>query len=345
MVERSLAWRWGRAKSWLRVRALLLMACLWAGPALAEPLVIEARPVALDPENPERLRLGDLVYLGGLELTSGDERFGGLSGIAIAGDGLRMLAVSDVGLWVAASLIHDRAGTLIGIGEAEITAMGDADGDPLTGRLGDAEAIALLADGRFGVSFERRHRIALYPGYPFTPGDNRGALLTPPPALLDAPNNKGVEALIEVEPGRLLAVTEGLFSGVERLRGWLISSDDPEAEPEALTYKTEGELRPTAFAKIPGGDVLAIERAYSIAGGLDVRLVRFAAAAVVPGAVLRPVEIARFEHSLTADNFEGLAVRRDDRDRILVYMVSDDNFSGFQRTLLMQFQLVIEGAP
>ncbi len=42
--------------------------------------------------------------------------FGGLSGIAIAGDGLRMLAVSDVGLWVAASLIHDRAGTLIGIG-------------------------------------------------------------------------------------------------------------------------------------------------------------------------------------------------------------------------------------
>lgn len=312
---------------------------------MAEPLVIEARPVALDPENPERRRLGDLVYLGGLELTSPDERFGGLSGIAIAPDGLRALAVSDHGQWIAAALIHDRQGVLIGIGEAEITAMRDSGGDPLGGRRRDAEALVALADGRYGVAFERHHRIAIYPGYPFTPGDNRGVLLTPPPTLLGAPHNKGIEALVEIAPGRLLAVTEGLFSGPERLQGWLISSAGPAAEPQALTYRIEGDLRPTAFAKIPGGDVLALERAYSLAGGLRVRLVRFAAAAVVPGAVIHPTEVARFERSLTVDNFEGLAVRRDDRDRILVYMVSDDNFSGLQRTLLMQFQLVYEGAP
>ena len=40
------------------------------------------------------------------------------------------------------------------------------------------------------------------------------------------------------------------------------------------------------------------------------------------------------------DNYEGLAVRGDDLDRLLVYMISDNNFSGFQRTLLMQFLLV-----
>ena len=52
------------------------------------------------------------------------------------------------------------------------------------------------------------------------------------------------------------------------------------------------------------------------------------------------VELARFGGSLTVDNFEGLAVRGDDLGRLLVYMISDDNFSSFQRTLLMQFLLV-----
>lgn len=325
---------------------LALLACLLTvGPVLAEPLVIEARPVTLDPADPARNRLGDLIFLGGLELSSADERFGGLSGLVIAGDGLTLLAITDHGQWIAARMIHDRTGVLTGIGEAEITAMRDADGNPLTGRQRDAEALAALADGRYGVGFERDHRIAVFPGYPFTPGDNRTDLLTPPLTLLDAPENKGIEALVEIAPGRLLAVTEGLFSGLNRLRGWLISSDRPGVEPQALTYRIKGELRPTALALIPGGDVLALERAYSLIGGLKVRLVRFAVADVVPGAVLSPIEVARFDDSLTVDNFEGLAVRRDARDRILVYMLSDDNFNGFQRTLLMQFQLVYEGAP
>lgn len=305
---------------------------------MAEPLVIEARPVALDPENPDRRRLGDLVYLGGLVLTSPDERFGGLSGLVIGTDGWHMLAVSDRGQWVGARLIHDRAGVLIGIGEAEITPLGDGDGEPLSGRLGDAEAIAALAGGGYAVSFERRHRILLYPGYPFAPGNNRGKPLTPPQTLADAPHNKGVEALTEIEPGLLLALTEGMFAGVKRLQGWLISTR--ESPPESLSYATEGELRPTALAKIPGGDLLVIERAYSLAGGLRVRLMRLDDAAIAPGATLRAKEIARFDASLTVDNFEGLAVRRDDRDRLLVYLISDDNFSGLQRTLLLQFQLV-----
>ncbi len=366
MFERSLTRTPGRAKSRSRVGPtlrllgrllgfLLGLLSLWGGPAEAEPLVIEARPVALDPEDPKRRRVGDLVYLGGLELTSPDHRFGGLSGLAIAADGARMLAISDRGQWVGARLIHDAQGALVGVGEAEIAPLGDRNGDPLSGRLGDAEDIASLAGGGYAVSFERYHRIAIYPGDPFSPGNNRGALLTPPPALIEAPGNKGVEALTEIEPGRLLAVTEGLFSGVDRLQGWLFSAPGTAAEPATLSYATPsyatpsyatlsyaplGEMRPTALARIPGGDVLALERAYSLVGGFRVRLVRIASAAVVPGAALRAVEIARFDASLTVDNFEGLAVRRDDRGRLLVYMISDDNFSGFQRTLLMQFHLV-----
>ena len=39
------------------------------------------------------------------------------------------------------------------------------------------------------------------------------------------------------------------------------------------------------------------------------------------------------------DNMEGLAIHREGRDTVLT-MVSDDNFNGIQRTLLLEFALV-----
>lgn len=347
MVDRSLTRPGRRAKSWPRVGlligqiGLIGLISLWSAVATAEPLVIEARPVALYPEEPERRRMGGLVFLGGLELTSPDHHFGGLSGLSIDPDGSRMLAISDRGAWVGARLIHDSEGRLVGIGAAEIIPLGDSQGDYLHGRMGDAEDIADLANGGYAVSFERRHRVAVYPGDPFMPGNNRGVVLRSPEALIDAPDNKGIEALVEIAPGRLLAVTEGMVAsdspGDVRLRGWLISENEA---PAALSYAVTGPLRPTALAKIPGGDLLVLERSFSLIAGLRVRLLRLDAASVAPGATLRPVEIANFGGAPTVDNFEGLAVRRDAQGRLLVYMVSDDNFKGFQRTLLMQFELV-----
>ena len=86
-------------------------------------------------------------------------------------------------------------------------------------------------------------------------------MLRSPEALIDAPDNKGIEALVEIAPGRLLAVTEGMVAsdspGDVRLRGWLISENEA---PAALSYAVTGPLRPTALAKIPGGDLLVLER-------------------------------------------------------------------------------------
>ncbi len=42
---------------------------------------------------------------------------------------------------------------------------------------------------------------------------------------------------------------------------------------------------------------------------------------------------------LTIDNFEALATRRGPDGEILIYLMSDDNFSFFQRTLLLMFAL------
>jgi hypothetical protein len=59
---------------------------------------------------------------------------------------------------------------------------------------------------------------------------------------------------------------------------------------------------------------------------------------VKPDAVVAGREVARFAAPLTVDNFEGLAVTREGAATTL-WMVSDDNQSIVQRTLLMKFQI------
>ena len=48
-------------------------------------------------------------------------------------------------------------------------------------------------------------------------------------------------------------------------------------------------------------------------------------------------DIATFRAPLSGDNFEGLAVRQEG-EKTFLYIVSDDNFSASQRTLLMKFE-------
>jgi hypothetical protein len=49
--------------------------------------------------------------------------------------------------------------------------------------------------------------------------------------------------------------------------------------------------------------------------------------------------LAELRPPLVGENFEGIAVRRGARGRVLIYLVSDDNFNALQRTLLLQFSL------
>ena len=48
--------------------------------------------------------------------------------------------------------------------------------------------------------------------------------------------------------------------------------------------------------------------------------------------------LATLREPLSVDNFEALAVRRVNNDETFVYLLSDDNQSDKQRTLLLQFR-------
>ncbi|MFO1153548.1 MAG: esterase-like activity of phytase family protein [Rhodospirillales bacterium] len=309
--------------------AVIMLSWPLPGSWAAEPIAVEVKAVPLDTATPERTTLGPLRYKGGIEIRSRDRRFGGLSGLTVSADGKRFVAVADVGFWFTGRLLYDGDGRLIGVADTEIAPFLDAAGRPLTGRKNtDAEAIADDGAGGFIVAFEQKHRLMR-----FARAGGRGQPFPAPPGVEAAPPNAGMEALTRLHDGRLLTVTEGLRTDDgAAVSGWL---GPPPWQP--LSVRTSGGFEPTALADLPDGALL-VERRFPF---LAIRLRRIAAGDLRQGARIDPAEIARFEGSLSYDNFEGVATRAGAGGETLVYLLSDDNQNVFQRTLLLHFALAV----
>ena len=323
-----------RARAPLRTLAVagLAAALALAGDADGASIPLSTSPVALDPQDGTLRRTGALAFLGGLALRSTNENFGGLSGLSV-GSGGRLSAVSDRGHWFTARIVRDGAGRLVDLAEGEMGPLLDTEGRPLRGAWRDAEALERLPDGDWLVSFERRHRVWRYAAE--TGGlHGRPTPHLAPQALASLPANGGLEALAPLADGRLLMLSQGLAGGGARA-GWLVG----EGGSEALRYRPAPRFKPTDAALLAGGDVLVLSRRFSLIGGFAARIERIPAAHIQAGAVLRSAPLALFRPPLTVDNFEGLAVAQDADGTTLVYLLSDDNFNAFQRTLLLLFRL------
>lgn len=317
----------------------LLLLLAGAAPALAgEDIELSIKPVQLDPDDPQRETVGRLTWRGGIEISSPDPRFGGLSGLLVSPDGTGLLAVSDTARWLTARLRYGPDGRLAGLEAAEIAGLSDLDGTPLRQekRWGDAESLARLADGSILVSFEHTHRIWRYPAGA-APLAGRPTAWPQPDGLDQAPRNGGLEALVALADGRLLALTEE-----QDRRG--ASADGAgylwqEGAWSPVGYRRSWSTKPTGATRLPDGDLLLLERGFSLFTGPTVRLVRISASEVHPDARLSGEELARWGLPLTVDNFEGVAARRGPGGETLIYLLSDDNFAAVQRTLLLMFAL------
>lgn len=310
----------------MRFLILLLLLSLLALPAAAEPIALTAVGKQLNAEDLTQSRVGRLAWRGTLELSSGDGRFGGYSGLLISPDGAALTAVSDLGHWLTGRPAYDGAGRLTGLEGAEIRPLRGEDGQPLRGKAeADAEGLTRDAQGRLLVSFERDHRILAYAGL-----DSAATALPAPPAR-PMDGNAGLEALEALPGGGLLAITE---SGEAEGGGaflWQAGRWHP------LGYPRTRNLSAVGAAAAPDGAVYLVERSWSLVGGLDLRIVRLRAADIRPGAKLRPEELAVLRPPLMVDNFEAIAARVTPQGETLLYLLSDNNLNPVQRTLLSVF--------
>ncbi|WP_193368580.1 esterase-like activity of phytase family protein [Pelagibius marinus] len=318
--------------------ALLLCLLFLSAPAAAQtPLELRTTPLRLNAEDKTELTAGDLRWRGGLLLSAGDPRFGGFSDLVISPDGRRITAVTDAGRWLTARLAYDKAGNLAGIAEGQWGALRDTRGLLLSGKAEqDAEALTRLADGSLLVAYERHHRLRRFPGGDLT---KPPAEITAPASLAAAEDNGGIEALVALAGDRLLAFTEGQRIGT----GYAVYLRDGAGLWQGLALKPKGLFYPTGAAQLPSGDVILLERRFTLLGGLSARLRRIPLAAIQPGALLDGLEIAELRPPLTLDNFEGVAVHQLSDGTTRITLISDDNFSPLQRSLLVQFDLLKGG--
>ncbi len=188
----------------LGLASVALGQCRQAPP---QPAVLPVAPVKVGPEislvdharaaehgQIRRLSaLGRFVYAGGVAISSPDtQRLHGLSDLKFGPDG-GLVAISDDGDLFEARLKLDETGRLVGLTDGKLQPLKGLDGQPLQGKeKGDAEGLAILANGDRLVSFERDHRIWLYPRQPDGTYGLPRAVNKPATAF---PDNEGMEAL------------------------------------------------------------------------------------------------------------------------------------------------------
>ena len=281
---------------------------------------IHAQAVALNSQEPSLHRIGQFVFAGGLHLiAAAGQPLHELSDIEVIGQD-RLLAVTDFGMWFEARLVHDQGDRLVGIADTRMWPMTGEDGRPLSRREDmDAEGLARLPNGDLLVSFERHHRIWLYPvaqGGPPKP--------VPMPEL-SMPSNTGLEAL----------------------------SADPEAAADAYLVGAEGSAQtwrcrqktvctlgpvlaiPENFSLVAIRQLLQDQTAYLLRAFDPLTgLVRVSLRLQQADRLIAQLDLAP---PLTVDNFEGLAAVRRTDGGWRFYLMSDDNGSQKQRTLLLAF--------
>ncbi len=334
------AWRAG---SFLRLlaAAVLVFQCndllSVARAQTSTPIEVHAQPLrGFDLRDPSRQQFGELFFRGGLVLQSPFRRFGGLSSIRMAADGEHFISLTDKGWWLRARLLYEGKRPAR-ITEAEMAPILGPSGAPLASRgWYDTEAIA-QDGGTLYVAIERVHRIVRF-DYAKDGLLARGQPIAVPPAMRSLRANKGIEALVFVPKGHalagtLIAISERGLDASGNLRAFLIGGPSPGT----FALQRTDDFDVSDADLLPGGDLLLLERRFSWTSGLAIRMRRVKLGDIKPGALVDGAVVLEADMRQEIDNMEGLSIHPGADGENILTLISDDNFSFLQRTLLLQF--------
>jgi hypothetical protein len=317
-----------------------------------EPIVIEASPLGLDDLKLDSAIVGDLKYRGGLRLTSLDPRFGGLSYLDVSADRRTFVALSDGGYRLRGELAYDASGHLSGITGTFIETLQGLDDQFFDDEECECDAVSRAPNGELVIALDRGRRLLVYP-------EGKG-----PPRPMIAPKGlaktDGIRAIALMPDNRFFALAE-VVDDAYGLPGWIGNNDGwarvnyttcaqsiqdmrHRVEAAACLPRPSGpprgdieEFRVAGATTMPGGDILVVESGFPY---VATRLRRVKAENIKPGANLAAEELAVLEGALPFHNVQGISAGQTGTGKTVIYLVSDDNYTGPQPTALMMFELL-----
>lgn len=331
---------WRSALPGLAMAGLLLVA--GAAPAPAAPATafdVASRPITDFRIGRAEKTFGPLEFVGGLEMTAPSRAFGALSAFRFLNPGGDFIGVTDDGYWFFGTVERDAAGKPAGIGDFRMVPMVDKAGKPIKDKLdADAEGLA-VKDGIATVSFERNHRIAQFR---IDPHDMKAPFrqldfLVPRKELR---LNRGFETVTHAHPygqheGGLVVVSEKSLDKAGNIFAAIIEGP----RKGVFTVKRDGEFDITDGAFLPNGDLLLLERSFSIATGIRMRLRQIYGESIARGQLADGPVLLEADMGYQIDNMEGLDVWTRDDGAQMVSLISDDNHSILERNLYLEFIL------
>lgn len=290
-------------------------------------------------------RFGPLEFVGGLELASPSKDFGALSAVRFLTPGEDFVGVADTGFWFFGALVRDADGKPAGVRDFRMQQMFDRAGNVSDRKWEvDAEGLA-VRDGVATVGFERDHRVAQFRIEPdaMKPAFRQLDFLIPKRELR---SNRGFETVAHAHPqgqheGGLVVVSEKSLDRDGNIFAAIIEGPNKGV----FTVRRNGEFDITDGAFLPDGDLLLLERSFSMATGVKMRLRRIYGENIARGAIADGPVLFEANMTYQIDNMEGLDVWTRADGAQMVSLISDDNHSILQRNLYLEFILHDEAEP
>lgn len=325
----------------------MLLMVLGIAPALAgdrdqsvREITVEAHQIPKFKVRSSEQRFGELEYVGGMEITSPDRILGGISALRLVENGNRFVGVMDTGHLFTGQFERDADGRLSGVTAFVVAPMLDARGNVIGDRWkSDAEGLALNGDEAY-VSFERQHRIDRYrlKDLPNAVPIARTRHLIPDHEFR---NNRGMEALT-IGPtgsplsGSLVVVSERSLDK----KGDIFAAIVNGPEKGVFFVRRHAPYDVTDGDFLPDGDLLLLERRFSLAGGIGMRVRRIAGADIAAGKTVDGDVLMEADFGYQIDNMESLDVFEAADGSTHILLASDDNHSLLQRSIILEFRLV-----
>jgi hypothetical protein len=136
--------------------------------------------------------------------------------------------------------------------------------------------------------------------------------------------------------GTLIAISERGLDSDGNIIGFLIGGP----QPGDFAVRRSNNFDISDAVVLRGGDLLILERKFSWLSGVGIRIRRIPLKSIVRGATVDGPAIFEADLGHEVDNMEGIDAHVTPEGDTVLTMVSDDNFSMIQRTLLLQFTLM-----